>query len=98
MTLINALFTSVAPAGLLIWIGNRIRTSAPQEEAGMHYPFIIPQQDWCCQGDRDDYRFGYDYRQSFSSPTSIKVCSSTGQPPDSDWAACQREADKYPTP
>jgi len=59
-------------------------------------PFIIPGQDWCYEGDHSYYRFGYIYRQTFSSPVSVRIHSSAGEPPDTNWE-CQREADRYPT-
>lgn len=48
-------------------------------------PFIIPRQDWCYQGGEDYYRLGYVNREYFSTPTSVEVHASAGQPPDDGW-------------
>ncbi len=54
-------------------------------------PFIIPKQDWCYEGGSDHYRFGYVYRQSFSSPASVRIRSSAGEPSDTGWG-CEDES------
>ncbi len=60
-------------------------------------PFIIPSQDWCYQAGPDFYRLGYVYRDYFSTPASVKLFASAGQPPDPSWP-CEAEAAKYPAP
>ncbi len=60
-------------------------------------PYIIPGQDWCYESGKDYYRFGYVYRQYFSTSASVKVHSSTGEPPSPTWD-CEKEAEKYPMP
>lgn len=60
-------------------------------------PFIIPGLDWCYEGGTDHYRFGYVYRQYFSTPASVRIHSSAGEPPDPYWK-CQDEADIYSAP
>jgi hypothetical protein len=60
-------------------------------------PLIIPGQTWCYEGGHDYYRLGYVYRQSFSSPTSVRVHAAVGKPPVSAWE-CEDEAAKYPAP
>ena len=58
-------------------------------------PFIIPHQNWCYQGGQNYYRLGYVYRDYFSTPASVKVFATAGQPPDPSWP-CDAEAAKYP--
>jgi hypothetical protein len=60
-------------------------------------PYIIPGLDWCYEGAVDRYRFGYVYRQSFSSPASVKIRSSAGEPSNTNWG-CQDDADVYAYP
>ncbi len=60
-------------------------------------PFIIPGQDWCYQGGPDFYRLGFVYREYFSTPASVRVYASAGQPPETDWP-CKTEAARYPGP
>ncbi len=43
----------------------------------------------------DHYRFGYVYRQYFSSPASVQIHSSAGEPSDTNWG-CQNEAENIP--
>jgi len=60
-------------------------------------PYIIPGLDWCYEGGPDHYRFGYVYRQYFSTPASVKIQSSAGEPSDADWN-CQNDADMHALP
>ena len=60
-------------------------------------PYIIPGLDWCYEGGADHYRFGYVYRQYFSTPASVRVHSSAGGPFDTDWG-CEEEAEIYSAP
>lgn len=60
-------------------------------------PLIIPGQTWCYEGGDNYYRLGYVYRQSFSSPASVRVHSAVGEPPVAAWG-CEDEAAKYPAP
>ena len=60
-------------------------------------PYIIPGQNWCYEGGIDHYRFGYVYRQYFSTPASVRIHSSSGETFDVNWR-CQDEADKYSAP
>lgn len=48
-------------------------------------PFIIPGQSWCYAGGPDYYRVGYVYRETFSSPTSVRIHAAAGEPPGSAW-------------
>ena len=48
-------------------------------------PFIIPRQDWCYQGGPAYYRLGYINREYFSTPTSVEIFASAGQPPEEGW-------------
>lgn len=60
-------------------------------------PFIIPGLDWCYEGGIDFYRFGYVHRQSFSSPASVRIHSSAGEPPDPHWK-CEEDAEVHSAP
>lgn len=60
-------------------------------------PFIIPHQDWCYQGGPGYYRLGNVYRDYFSTPASVKVFASAGEPVDLPWT-CDAEAAKYSAP
>lgn len=55
----------------------------PQYLLYLPAPFIIPGQTWCYQGGPDYYRIGYLYREYFSSPTSVRIHATAGEPPDS---------------
>jgi hypothetical protein len=57
-------------------------------------PYMIREQDWCYEGGRDYYRFGYVYREMFSLPASVRLHAAQGEPPDSEWE-CDEEARKY---
>jgi hypothetical protein len=57
-------------------------------------PYIIPRQDWCYEGGADYYRFGYVYRDYFSTPASVRIHAAEGEPPDAAWD-CDEEAAKY---
>jgi hypothetical protein len=60
-------------------------------------PYIIPGLDWCYEGGADHYRFGYVYRQSFSSPASVRIHSSAGEPSETNWG-CEDQAEPYSAP
>ena len=60
-------------------------------------PIMILGLTWCYEGGRDFYRFGYVYRQYFSTPASVKIHASSGEPPDPYWP-CDDDAAKYPPP
>jgi len=60
-------------------------------------PYIIPGQDWCYDGSKDYYPFGYVYHKYFSTAASAKVYSFAGEPPLPAWD-CVQEAEKYPMP
>ena len=60
-------------------------------------PVIIPEQTWCYEGGQDYYRFGYVYRQHFSSSASVRIHAFAGEPPNPGWP-CDNEAKKYPGP
>lgn len=60
-------------------------------------PFIIPGQEWCYQGGTGSYRLGYVYREYFSTPASVKIHASAGDPPDDEWT-CEEEAARYMAP
>ena len=60
-------------------------------------PFIIPGQDWCYQGGANYYRLGFVTRDYFSTPASVRIFASDGQPPSPDWP-CEAEAARYPGP
>ena len=57
-------------------------------------PVMIPGQTWCYEGGQDYFRFGYVYRQFFSSPASVRIHALAGKPPNPDWP-CDDEASKY---
>jgi hypothetical protein len=54
---------------------------APGELLSVPGPVILRGQGWCYQGGPDYYRLGAVYRDSFSSPLSVKVYASVGSPP-----------------
>jgi len=60
-------------------------------------PIMIPGQTWCYEGGHDYYRLGYVYRQYFSTPASVRIHASAGEPPSPYWP-CDDEAAKYPPP
>ena len=60
-------------------------------------PYIIPGQDWCYEGGADYYQFGYVYRQYYSTPASVRIHSSAGEPFTSNWG-CEDEAEPYTKP
>jgi hypothetical protein len=60
-------------------------------------PIMIPGQAWCYEGGGDNYRFGYVYRQYFSTPASVVIHTASGQPANHEWP-CEVEAAKYPAP
>jgi hypothetical protein len=57
-------------------------------------PYIIREQNWCFEGGRDYYRFGYVNREMFSLPASVRLYAAQGEPPDPKWE-CDEEARKY---
>ena len=69
----------------------------PQQLFYIPRPIMIPGQTWCYEGGQDFYRLGYVHRQYFSSPTSVRIHISSGEPPDEYWP-CEAEAAKYPGP
>ena len=60
-------------------------------------PYIIPGQDWCYEGSADFYRLGYVFREYFSTPASVRIHSSKGEPTTSNWE-CEDEAAPYSKP
>jgi hypothetical protein len=60
-------------------------------------PMMIPGLTWCYESGQDFYRFGYVYRQYFSTPASVVIYAASGTPPDPYWS-CDDEAAKYPPP
>jgi len=58
-------------------------------------PIMIPGQTWCYEGGKNYYRLGYVHRQYFSSPASVRIHISSGEPPYEYWP-CEDEAVKYP--
>jgi hypothetical protein len=60
-------------------------------------PVMIPGLTWCYESGQDFYRFGYVYRQYFSTPASVVIHAASGTPPDPYWP-CDDEAAKYPPP
>ncbi len=48
-------------------------------------PLIVPGKTWCYEGGPNYYRLGYVYRESFSSPTTVRIHASVGNPPDTSW-------------
>jgi hypothetical protein len=60
-------------------------------------PIMISGQTWCYEGGPDYYRFGYVYRQYFSSSASVRIHATVGEPPNPGWP-CDNEAKKYPGP
>ncbi|NTU83167.1 MAG: hypothetical protein HGA45_27985 [Chloroflexales bacterium] len=65
-------------------------------------PVIVPGQGWCYDGGKDYFRFGYVYRQYFSSPISARLHAAAGIPPLGVWP-CAYQAEelrsyyRYPT-
>jgi len=60
-------------------------------------PIMIPGLTWCYESGQDYYRFGYVYRQYFSTPGTVKIHAASGEPPDPYWS-CDDDAAKYPPP
>jgi hypothetical protein len=60
-------------------------------------PIMIPGQTWCYEGGEDFFRLGYVYRQYFSTPASVRIHASRGEPASSDWP-CDEAAAKFPPP
>lgn len=54
-------------------------------------PVIVPGQGWCYDGGKDYFRFGYVYRQYFSSPISARLHAAAGRPPPGVWP-CEHQA------
>jgi len=69
----------------------------PQNLVYIPRPIMIPGQTWCYEGGKGYYRFGYLYRQYFSTPASVKIHTTFGELPSSYWP-CDDEATKYPPP
>lgn len=69
----------------------------PQNLIHIPRPIMIPGQTWCYEGGPDYYRLGYVYRRCFSTPASVRIHASSGEPPNSYWP-CEDEAARYPGP
>ena len=69
----------------------------PQNLVYIPRPIMIPGQTWCYEGGKDYYRFGYVYRQYFSTPASVKIHAASGEPLNPYWP-CEDDAARYPPP
>jgi hypothetical protein len=65
----------------------------PRELLFVPRPVILQGQSWCYQGGPDYYRFGVYTRDNFSTPLSLRVYASAGQPPEADWTCGARIAE-----
>jgi hypothetical protein len=48
-------------------------------------PVILHGESWCYQGTSDSYQLGAVFREYFSSPLSIRIYASAGEPLTSAW-------------
>jgi hypothetical protein len=65
-----------------------LQTLVPGELLVIPQPVIHPGEDWCYQAGTDFYQLSTYYRRYFSTPFSMRVYASSGNPPGLD-QACQ---------
>jgi hypothetical protein len=70
-----------------------LKELAPRDLLLIRQPVLLQGEPWCYQGDVDSYRLGAVFREYFSSPLSIQIYASAGDPPDSGWACDARLAE-----
>jgi hypothetical protein len=73
----------------------------PRDIGYIEQPMILVGETWCYQGGADYYRLGAFYREYFSSPVSLHIYDSAGEPPTQGWDCDGREAavlEHYPAP
>jgi hypothetical protein len=56
-------------------------------------PVILRAEDWCYQASDDHYRLAAFYREFFSSPVSLRVYATAGEPPAGPWECEDRVAE-----
>jgi hypothetical protein len=57
----------------------------PRDLLILPQPVILRGESWCYQGISDSYRLGAAFREYFSSPLSIRIYASAGEPLASAW-------------
>lgn len=63
---------------------------APRDLLLVPRPVILKDEGWCYQSGADFYRLGAFYREYFSTPISLKVFASAGEPSGADWECAAR--------
>ncbi len=63
----------------------RLSDLTPRELLLLPRQYILPGWEWCYAGDAGGFRFGYVYREYFSSPREVKIFSEAGAPPAQAW-------------
>jgi hypothetical protein len=48
-------------------------------------PYMIPGHTWCYEGNADSYRFGYLYREYFSSQAALRIHAAVGKTQAGTW-------------
>lgn len=57
----------------------------PRDLLFIQQPIILAGKEWCYQGSGDFYRLAAYYREYFSTPVSLRVYASDGEPPAGTW-------------
>jgi hypothetical protein len=65
----------------------------PRDLLWVSQPVIFQGEGWCYEGAQDFFRLGAVYREYFSSPLSIRIYASAGDPPELEWI-CDRQLAK----
>jgi hypothetical protein len=53
----------------------------PRDLLFIQQPIILAGKEWCYQGSGDFYRLAAYYREYFSTPVSLRIYASAGEPP-----------------
>jgi len=65
----------------------------PRDLLFIQQPMILAGKEWCYQGSGDFYRLAAYYREYFSTPISLRVYASEGEPPAGTWECEERLAE-----
>jgi hypothetical protein len=65
----------------------------PHDLLFLQQPVILAGKEWCYQGGRDFYRLAAYYREYFSTPVSLRIYASAGEPPTGAWDCEERLAE-----
>ena len=65
----------------------------PRDLLFIQQPIILAGKEWCYQGGGNFYRLAAYYREYFSTPVSLRVYASDGEPPAGTWECEERLAE-----